>query len=962
MRKISIGSFPLIDINPKERKYMDSYLIKVLSDLLTVNQISSSIYEDRARFITPFSILEYFKKGKFNNTNELPEPDSNSMKGDRIYKAAVIKNAFKNTRNLYRAIGNDPFYKEYIFYPIYIEEPIKAQNGYTDYRYDFLILSNDLIKRQILDEITFDDRITMLFLVLKCLILPTEKLSDLGKTDKTFRMYFASFMETCKNENINPFDMFIKIIKITGKVKRKRAFSSGSLLDRAIGKVSPGKYQSKIFLDLFGTDGEIKNASFLININQTDINNYMQEYEFTPEERANFSTVNRQYAQAKTHEYGKVLSIIDALIAFNNQKNLVLNINETELTTKLEKVNSATGEMEDIHVNKDQLINDLETMYFRAFLDGIKKADAQAIAKTIGSFRNTNFITISRSKQQIRTEITQFEQDRNNVIREIQSNNTIQLKLLAAGVTINDGTLDAANLLDAQNLLRNDNVRLMQLDQNIKSSTIELVNAKDTTDIANELEIFIKANFSIDLELYKSQLTGLYAEVYSYFSGNDFNNDLVDNMDESKFKTLNIFKTKLSLTLMDIAKDFMNDHIEKFQTYIDTNFSNNPVQQKQMQNKLNGVTVNASTFTEFTYDNFITIFFNAIFKPVFRKYSNKSISEASRIKDLRAEKNPVLRKILNDEDLFKSFVINEETIIGAYDILHYIDTVKYEEGIIRNPVSKVTNKINKIQFMIKRLGLEHHPVFIVNDNKDITLSMPDHLSLTNTNFITNIPLQEFLRVCSINYATDLWNQNNMFGGIRNTAGYESLNNNVEAAIKSIESVNEDLKIARKANDKNEVKRLEKKIAQHNKEKTDNLAKLEAMGNTGEQYNYSSNMDFTKRDNKERVWNYGKDPREAQRYDQDMSHNGMDQNENRNILNQRENMDSLRQNNFNHPPQYQQPHQSYQPQQNLFSHPQVQNRMQMTGMNEANHNYGNTQPVPAQHNPNYDQNQYKYPQR
>ena len=73
-------------------------------------------------------------------------------------------------------------------------------------------------------------------------------------------MYFSSFLETCKNENINPFDMFIKLIKAAGKQKRMnvpgalKALSNrltGTTQSSNIGKL----YHSKSFINLFNTAG-----------------------------------------------------------------------------------------------------------------------------------------------------------------------------------------------------------------------------------------------------------------------------------------------------------------------------------------------------------------------------------------------------------------------------------------------------------------------------------------------------------------------------------------------------------------------------------------------------------------------------------------------------------------------------------------------------------------------------------
>ena len=939
MRKISIGTFPLIDIKAKERKYMDSYLIKVLSDLLTVNQISSSIYDDRARFITPFSILEFFKENKnfVSDSRNFNEPQSGSMKPERVLKAGIIKNAFKNTKNLYRAISNDPFYKEFIFYPIYIEESIKATNtGYQDYRYDFLILSNDLIRKQILDEIFFDDRITMLFLVLKCIILPKEKLSELGKTDKQFKLYFSSFLETCKNENINPFDMFIKIIKLTGKLKRNSNITSSTFLNRVVGK-SNTKFQSKAFLNLFGTDGEIKNASFLINLDQTTIDQFLKEDNTVV--NSGFNAIQRQYAQSKTHEYGKIISIIDALMQFNIQKNLVRNINETELTTKIQQV-SNDGETKEFNINKDQLINDLETVYFRQFLNSIQKADKVSIGKILSTFQNKFksevLVPIGKSKQDLQTELRTYENKRGMLITEIRTiQNTIR-SLMSKGVKIEQNSLDAAHLKDAMFKENENSSQLTNIDFEIQNLQQQIYTSEDAASLAAKAQNFIQANFALDLELFKSQLTGLYADIYTYFSSDEFNNDLSVNglnLDIGKFQTFQIFKSKFSLSLMEMSQDFMNNHYEKFSQFLDTNYTGNP-NYNSYRNLLNQFKNGIDASYNLSYVNLSNAFFDDIMKPVFKKYSNASINDASRIKDLRAEKNPLLRKILNNEDLFKSFVLNEETIIGAYDILHYIDTIKYEEGLIKNPVSKVFNDTNKIQFMIRRLGIEEHPVFIIS-KAYITLSMPDHLSLTNTNFISKIPISEFLKVVGINYKTELWDHENMFGGLKNSMGYQKIVADITAAEKSIEVANAALKQAKISNDKNRIKIAEKELARKNKEKMDHLAKLEAIGNTGDKYNLSSNLDYSKRDGIERTWGQ---PDSGNDYQQNMDQNGLDRNENLNILNQRENMDGLRNNNFPNPNQY-------TGTSSLFNHPNVQARMNPNMYNPNEQGY----PNPNQYN-------------
>jgi len=45
---------------------------------------------------------------------------------------------------------------------------------------------------------------------------------------------------------------------------------------------------------------------------------------------------------------------------------------------------------------------------------------------------------------------------------------------------------------------------------------------------------------------------------------------------------------------------------------------------------------------------------------------------ANHIKDLRVEKNPLLQKLFKNANMFKSFILTDDILIQAYDILHYL--------------------------------------------------------------------------------------------------------------------------------------------------------------------------------------------------------------------------------------------------------------------------------------------------
>ena len=130
MKKISLGSFPLISIHGKDRKNFESYMIKVLSDLITANQLSNSINSDRVQYITPLSIMNFIKANKDKNLAATSvQPGASTQSDDREHKARTIKHAFKNTktRNLFGLFFS--IYKKLLFinYYRYMDFPKKVR-------------------------------------------------------------------------------------------------------------------------------------------------------------------------------------------------------------------------------------------------------------------------------------------------------------------------------------------------------------------------------------------------------------------------------------------------------------------------------------------------------------------------------------------------------------------------------------------------------------------------------------------------------------------------------------------------------------------------------------------------------------------------------------------------------------------------------------------------------------------
>ena len=856
MKKIAVGAFPLVHIDKSERKMVENYLINTLSDLINVNQLATDINSDRARFITPMSILNFIKNNKFETEKTVPE---SNMEKERSEKSNSIRRAFKNTKNLYSAISNDPFYRDNVFYPIYIEETIKSGN-YTDYKYDFLILSNDLVKKQILDEIQYDDRITLLFLILKCILLPNTKLSNLGTRDSSgqvsdIRKYFAVYLETCKNANINPIDMFVKIINFSGIQKRSKKGGKptnkllGLLTSKGVETETINKIHSANFLNLFDNDGEIKDAYFLTGLSQGAISKFLDDDSVMD---PNYNIVGRQYAQAKTHEYGRILSIVDALKVFNSAQNMVQDLNSSDIMQKVKLANSKNGEETEVHINVDQILNDIETIYFRQFLTSIQNLDFITVKKiynTLGFEMNPTKVQTEEEKYNKQIDVLQKELETTR--REMEDLRNLMNKNRDSNDNVIDMQLEKGLVQRYQSnedKYQKDSDALLKIKTDLQVFKIGNASNKDSTLGKEEYLKRELVTYQISLEEFSAYLTGLYAQLYSYFNSEEFLSDLQNNgskmMELNDFKNLGIYKKTFQLDLAEISSLFKQHYLRKFDLTENNILKDEKTLIKQLFSKQSTVDTKIDSVLSPTAVNVLNdlgldiIFFENLIRPIFKKYSNAALVTANQIKDLRIEKNPLLKKLFSNANLFKSFILTDDILIQAYDILHYLDNLKYEVGLINFPVSKVFNDQNKIQFMINRLGMNDYPVFIMN-RREVSLSMPNHLSMTGNNFISTVSASAFREIATINHVK-VWSQVNMFGGVTNSKNYKELEDRMRKIKADIAVAEKNISQEKDKKKKIDLQRkLDKLKAEQEKKRIEQQNLKELASNP---YNFSPNME------------------------------------------------------------------------------------------------------------------------
>jgi len=226
MRKVSFGSFPLTEIRKEDRKCLDKYLIKTFSDNISISDAIRNIgITKNLMYITPDSLMQTWLGKKQNPTESRGDRSSNSLYEE------TLKRAFFILKEFYSKIKDAPFYKEYIYYPIYVEKVEKVENkGNEEYdvqvtdvmmNYSFVILSNDLTKNLKIDEIRYDENASLNFLYLFVEFFSgpgfNYSIHDFNSKDLEFLVRLYQFIEKSGKE---PIQMVLDLYKLLGLLSR----------------------------------------------------------------------------------------------------------------------------------------------------------------------------------------------------------------------------------------------------------------------------------------------------------------------------------------------------------------------------------------------------------------------------------------------------------------------------------------------------------------------------------------------------------------------------------------------------------------------------------------------------------------------------------------------------------------------------------------------------------------------
>ena len=780
MKKIRFGSFPLIDVPRQDRDCIDKYSIKNYSDLITLNSAVRSSSDSADKYITPYSIYKYFKNPQL--LDALSNSGKDNQGPDLLKdKALTMQRAFKSLREISINIQNIPFYADKVAFPIYLEHKSNAKN---DYDYDFLLLTNDLVDKQILDEIHYDDNVTMMFLVMKDIMYARTPLSMLGITGDTesdIKRDFAQFLELCKQHGKNPLDIFINIIKIIGHNKATTG-NTVSVTSRLTGMASAAT--SRKLTNLFN-HGEIKDATFMLQaIKQDDIAKFLDETahdnasthggnvnrlqnirnQMSPEAaaRANEASttittqLEREYLLNKTHDYNEVLSVVSAMLAFNKNDKIIDDVNDGSLSFNLNS--KADSETTDLKVNADAIIDKLRQYYFDAFV----KALINYANILFGSFEDEAVKNLPNDikgfvlKSRKNTFELEKQGDKTNQIRlnqhyaEIDTLKELIKNESAKGSYADQNTIETYSAgIDREYMAVKNLQNNMMLDH--------IVNDGKNKSTKNETDNIRKFRFEENIESIQGSLVSLLNDLESHIYDKDSLQKIIYAMSSNDPVSIKALIDDFAYSLEIISSEIMMSYENSFRNEVTELYSYFNISIEDLENNVfSKLEINGKVKTQLIEK--MNIALKSIMQNIYRDFGSKVSQSKMIYAQGRAERNPVIKQTITKSNNFKTFIISQKILLDLYDILSYIDGQKYIAGLLRFPPSKIYGDIARMKYILERIGLTTNPVFIIDEvTKSVTLSSPDMLSLTGTPLFSKITRDQMKAICFIDYNKDLWN-------------------------------------------------------------------------------------------------------------------------------------------------------------------------------------------------------------
>ncbi len=756
MKKIRFGSFPMTNIDADERQCIDTYSMKNFADLITMSTSMGNIQAAEQQFITPDVIMKFFKNNSnVDNSNSLYSIGEET-KGNNG-KVQTIKRAFNALKDFNRTLNGNPFYRDRKTLSIYLESINK--NGSHDY--DFLLLANDLVPREILDEITYSDQLSLMFLVLKDQLFSHLPMSQMGVSgdSASIKGLVAQFIEFSKSNNIDPITAVARLIKIAGKSKQnsKNINQYGGLRNIMIGQVK-GSLSDK--LNKMFKDGEIKDAHYLLNtIKHQDISSFFNDMHSENKnshtrplqgnaEYQQSNELERKYLMSKSQEYNKVLSIIDSLIIFNKQDDVLVdldNVKDMVIKTGSKSTDEAKA------FNSAKVIDNLQHVLFEDFVGGIVKKTNTIFNQ---SFKESAKEAASESPEDI--QIAQLRNDISNMREEQSYLGSTEMDLrkhdsLENHIGLSLKEINNINLIRLMNPENRSNNQSKKIETSVLTYDIDLIQS-DFVMILQDLENLVQ-----DEKVVQALYTSATDKNTNFIKMNEFG--------------------ELRVTISQLVSSIEESMIDSYSNDISTD----PEKIKLFRSNLDNALISEVIDKQL----------NMLFLKLIRNLKSLMNNNISNYADSRIKRNPLIHKTTGRASNFKTYIFSEELMDNLYTTLNYLDTQKYLAGLLSRTPVKINNPLNKYEYLIKRLGLSGNPIFIISEkSRSIVLASPDYLSLTGSSMLSRIRMDDMINACRIDYTRDIWNNAQMFKQLGINAKYDEVTSAKELIMQNDNIIND----------------------------------------------------------------------------------------------------------------------------------------------------------------------------
>lgn len=820
MKKIRFGSFPLTEIHKNDRRCLDKYLIKNFSDNISISDAMRNLNITKdLMYITPDSLMrDWLGAGRSGQT-----PRNTPDRAGQDKYEVILKRAFVILKDFYKNVSNKPFYKEYVYYPIYIEKIERLDIHHdrnTQLNYSFIVLANDLDKELKVDELRYDSNSSLNFLYLFSEFFAdpnprqqdsksSKTLNDLKEEDLNFLVKFYQFVEKADKEPIQMVTDIYKFISVIRKL-----VTSNTADEKKVNEAINKYFKGTSINDFKKYQGIMKHA-FMQHVNNgTSIQDYdgfrkafidMMNALFN--EKGFIDLVNsvdnsdlgiRQRTVYNSNKYQEIINLAKELVKYNNiPASKIVENDKLDFDFNLEMGGYS------IELQSQQVSQNYQT-YFKDFVSKLKLYVNDSLTEALKSEINT-----IKDATNIDGSISNTIKDREKSVRELKTVNDKIIQLTPEfekleNIINNDPNFDTTipgdmHLIDRRNKLNN---QLIVLNREAMQHQADISAFTNSLNVYKHMEGSISGivktmgnsttKLAIDeiINSLSTDLTYLYDDLKELFISetlvaqileNPVNSttefDAIYNSNDEKIETLKEFIHTVQADIDTIAESLFFNFRSTLLTFentvygiTDTKLGNDIVSSEDQNAFAKAVTNHLkSSFDDSSkQEQYQKIFGHeikqrvifSVFRNIQRVFSKKKYKQEISQDRKISELHPLIKRMLKEPHNFKAFIIDYDTLDQLYNLWFISATNKFMAGIRGRMPQKLSNPRNRLEFVIEDiLGLYNNPVWIIGKTK-LYLSMPDYLSLTKTKILSAIDKADLKNICRIDYK-DYWDEKRM---------------------------------------------------------------------------------------------------------------------------------------------------------------------------------------------------------